>query len=161
MTPRAAHQSGWETSEVVFGIPLLVSIVLSFTWPLPIANGALRWVLLGVGAVLFISGVLLIGAARREMARFDQPTDPGHPTSRVVRSGVFSISRNPLYLGVVIVVAGMGLALNGWWILILLGLEIILCHIILILPEERYLSSTFGSEYQAYKQSVRRWLGRR
>lgn len=44
--------------------------------------------------------------ARRKFAHYGQPTDPGHPTSKVVKTEVFATSRNPLYLGGVIVFLG-------------------------------------------------------
>ncbi len=161
MAPDAAHQNPWEISEVVFGIPLLVSLLLGIIWPLPILYGLLRWVLFAAGIAALAIGIGFIVAARRELCRHGQPTDPGKPTSRMVTSGVFSISRNPLYLGVVILIIGLSLAINSWWVLILLVIEIILCHIILIFPEERYLASTFGVEYEEYRRSVYRWFGRK
>ncbi len=161
MAPNAAHQNPWEISEVVFGIPLMVSILLGIIWPLPILYGSSRWFLLAAGIAVLIIGIGVIVAARRELSRYGQPTDPGKPTSRIVSSGVFSISRNPLYLGIVILIIGLSLIINSWWVLVLLVIEIILCHIILIFPEERYLASTFGSYYEEYRRSVYRWFGRK
>jgi len=125
------------------------------------SHGLLRWALIPIGLIIFAVGVGFIILARRELARHGQPTDPGKPTREIVKSGVFSTSRNPLYLGIVFLVAGLGLVLNSWWIIIFLVPEIILCHIVLIFPEERYLNSTFGEAYKAYRLSVYRWLGRK
>jgi len=161
MTGTAAHESQWEISEVVFGIPLLISIVMHLVVPFPIAHGALRLVFIPLGIILVAVGIGFIVLARRELAHFGQPTDPGRPTSRIVSSGVFSISRNPLYLGIVIVLIGIALAFNGLWILVLLLPAIVLCHYVLIFPEERYLSARFGEEYKAYLLSVHRWFGRK
>ena len=98
---------------------------------------------------------------RGEFAHFRQPTDPGHPTTKVIKTGVFAISRNPLYLGGVLVLLGIALALNMLWALVMLLLSMILCYYILIIPEERYLSAKFGDEYKEYVASVHRWLGRK
>jgi protein-S-isoprenylcysteine O-methyltransferase Ste14 len=95
------------------------------------------------------------------LAHFRQPTDPGQPTSKVVNTGVFALSRNPLYLGSVLVFLGLALTLNMLWALAALLLSIILCLYVLIIPEERYLAAKFGKEYKAYMASVRRWLGRK
>lgn len=157
----AAHRSRWETSEVVFGIPLLMGIALQWLAPLRLPQGALRLILIPVGTSLAVAGIVMIVLARREFARFSQPTDPGRPTSKVVTTGVFSISRNPLYLGVVGFLAGSALALNLWWVLLLLLPSIVVCHYVLIAPEERYLSAKFDEEYRAYLHSVHRWLGRK
>jgi protein-S-isoprenylcysteine O-methyltransferase Ste14 len=74
---------------------------------------------------------------------------------------VFSISRNPLYLGGVLVLLGIALALNLLWAIVMLLLSIIICHYILIIPEEQYLAAKFGGEYKEYIASVHRWLGRK
>jgi protein-S-isoprenylcysteine O-methyltransferase Ste14 len=160
MDPDSAHKSRWEISEVVFGIPFLISLALQWVAPLSLPQGILRQALIPVGMALFIIGIGFIVLARREFAYYGQSTEPGHPTSRIVHTGVFSISRNPLYLGIVITVSGTALALNILWALMLLVPAVILCHYILIAPEERYLQNKFGNAYLAYAASVRRWLGR-
>jgi protein-S-isoprenylcysteine O-methyltransferase Ste14 len=161
MTGPAAHQSQWEISEVVFGIPLLTSIVMHLVVPLPFAHATLRLVFIPLGIILVAVGVTFIVLARRELAEHGQPAEPGRPTSRIVSSGVFSISRNPLYLGIVIMVIGIALAFNVLWVIILLLPAVVLCHYVLIFPEERYLSARLGEEYKAYTLSVYRWLGRK
>jgi protein-S-isoprenylcysteine O-methyltransferase Ste14 len=161
MSIDSAHKSQWEIAEVVFGIPFLVSIAMQFVVPFSLPQGILRQVLIFVGIALIITGMGLIVLARREFAHFGQPTDPGHPTNKIVKTGVFSISRNPLYLGGVIVFLGIALILNILWALVTLLLSIIICHYVLIVPEERYLAAKFGEEYKEYIASVHRWLGRK
>jgi protein-S-isoprenylcysteine O-methyltransferase Ste14 len=161
MSVDSAHKSSWEIAEVVFGIPFLVSIALHFIIPISLPLGILRQVFIPVGIVFIIIGIGLVILARREFAHFRQPTDPGRPTTKVIKSGLFAISRNPLYLGGVLVLLGIALALNMLWVLIMLFLSIILCHYILIIPEEQYLEAKFGDEYNEYADSVRRWLGRK
>ena len=161
MNVDSAHKSNWETAEVVFGIPFLLSIPLQFIVPFSLPQGILRQALIPVGIALIIISVGLIVLARREFAFHAQPTDPGHPTSKVVKTGVFAISRNPLYLGSIIVLFGIALTLNILWMLVTLLLSIILCHYVLIVPEERYLAAKFGEEYKEYAASVHRWFGRK
>ena len=155
----AAHKSRWEISEVVFGLPFLIGIALQFIVPFSFPQGILRQILIPVGIALTITGIGFIVLARSEFAHYGQPTDPGHPTSKVVKTGVFAISRNPLYLGCVILFFGIGLALNILWILVSLLFSIVICHYVLIIPEEQYLAAKFGEEYQEYFASVDRWLG--
>jgi protein-S-isoprenylcysteine O-methyltransferase Ste14 len=161
MSVDSAHKSHWEIGEVVFGIPFLISIAIHFVVPLSLLQGILRQALIPVGIILILIGIRLIALARREFASFSQPTDPGQPTSRIVNTGAFAISRNPLYLGGAIVFLGLALALNMFWALVTLLLSIILCHYVLIIPEERYLAAKFGEEYKEYAASVHRWLGRK
>lgn len=103
----SAHKSRWETAEVVFGIPFLLGIAAHFLVPFSLPPGIFRQVLIPVGLILIISGVGFVVLARRELAHFSQPTDPGRPTSKMVKSGVFAVSRNPLYLGTVLVLLGL------------------------------------------------------
>jgi protein-S-isoprenylcysteine O-methyltransferase Ste14 len=161
MSTDAAHKSWWQIFEVVFGIPLLVAIVLQLVTSLSFPRGALTLGIIPGGVILVIVGVTLVALARREFAQYGQPTDPGHPTNRIVTSGVFSVSRNPLYLGGVCALAGIALALNLPWVLILLLPSIVACHYILIVPEERYLAARFNEQYLAYTATVHRWIGRK
>ena len=157
----SAHKSNWEISEVVFGIPLLLSIALQLIIPVSLASDLLRLALIPVGIALVIVGIGFIVLARREFRQYGQSMEPGRSISTVVNTGVFSISRNPLYLGIVMALSGFALVFNSLWILISLIPAIILCHFILIAPEERYLADKFGQEYLAYAAAVRRWLGRK
>jgi protein-S-isoprenylcysteine O-methyltransferase Ste14 len=157
----SAHKSRWMIGEVIFGIPFLLSLVLQFFVPVIITQGLLRLALFPVGIVFIITGLRIIVLARREFARFEQPTDPGFPTNKVIQTGVFSISRNPLYLSAVLVFLGIAFMLNNLWAFITLMISIFLCLYVLILPEERYLAKKFGQEYQNYQASVHRWLGRK
>ena len=161
MSVDSAHKNGWEIAEVVFGIPFLIGIIMQFVVPFSLPQGKFEQVLIPLGIGLIITGIGFIVLARREFAHFDQPTDPGHPTNKIVKTGVFSISRNPLYLGSAVVFGSIALALNMPWALVTLLLSIIICHYVLIIPEERYLAAKFGEEYKEYVASVHRWLGRK
>jgi protein-S-isoprenylcysteine O-methyltransferase Ste14 len=160
MSTDSAHKSYWETADVVFGIPMLIGIAIQFIVPLSLPQGILRQASITVGSLCIAIGLGFIVLARREFASFSQPTDPGKPTGKVVTTGVFSLSRNPLYLGVVGLVAGAAMVLNFLWILVSLVPAIIACHYVLIAPEERYLTAKFNEEYRTYTASVHRWFGR-
>lgn len=156
----AAHRSWWQTFEVVFGIPFVAAIALQLVVPLSLSGGLVAPAIILAGAALIIVGVALVVLARREFARHGQRTDPGNPTSKVVTTGVFSVSRNPLYLGGVCVLVGIALAANLLWVLVLLLPALVACHYVLIAPEERYLAAKFGEEYTRYTATVHRWIGR-
>ena len=161
MPSDTAHESWWQISEVVFGIPLLIAIALQFLGPLSLPFGSLRPVGIAAGAVLIVVGIALIVMTRGEFARHGENTDPGHPTRQVMTTGVFSISRNPLYLGIVVFLVGVALAADLPWVLVFLLPSLVACQAILIGPEEKYLAAKFGEEYARYRRSVGRWVGRR
>jgi len=154
-----AHKSWWQIFEIVFGIPFIAAIILQMAIPISIPPYlTIARIIFGID--LISVGVFLVINARRELAQHMQPTDPGLPTTKIVITGIFSISRNPLYLGGVSVLAGIALLFNWPWVLLFLLPAIIACHYILIAPEEKYLTGKFGNEYINYSSSVRRWIGR-
>src|SRR4051812_49133328 len=120
MATDVAHRRWWQTFEVIFGIPLLAAIVLQLALPLSLPLGSLTPAIVPGGVALIITGVVLVVLARRQFAQQGQPTDPGRPTSQLVTTGVFSISRNPLYLGGICILVGIALALNLAWVVVLL-----------------------------------------
>jgi protein-S-isoprenylcysteine O-methyltransferase Ste14 len=74
-------------------------------------------------------------------------------------AGVFTRTRNPMYLGGSLVLFGIAIGFAIDWILLLLILSLPLMHYGIVLPEERYLERRFGEEYGSYKRSVLRyWL---
>jgi protein-S-isoprenylcysteine O-methyltransferase Ste14 len=160
MSVNVAHQSWWQIFEVIFGIPFLAAIALQLAVPLSFSYGLLAPAIILAGAALIIVGAAFVVLARRELARHNQPTDPGLPTSKIVTTGVFSVSRNPLYLGGICILLGIALALNLPWVLALLLPALVVCHYVLIVPEEKYLAVKFGEEYQGYAAAVQRWIGR-
>jgi protein-S-isoprenylcysteine O-methyltransferase Ste14 len=156
----AAHPSRWQIFEVIFGVPFLIALALQMAVPLSLPRGPLAVVFVLCGVALILAGATLAILARRAFARQRQPTDPGLPTTELVTTGVFSISRNPLYLGGVCLLTGIALAANLPWALVLLLPALVACHHILIAPEERYLAAKFGEDYRIYAAAVYRWLGR-
>lgn len=160
MTTDSAHKRQWQIFEVVVGVPFLAGVGLQLAVPVARLGGSYAPVIILVGAALVVTGLAFVVLARRELARHRQPTDPGLPTSQLVTTGVFSVSRNPLYLGGVGLLAGIALVLNLPWSLVLLLPAIVGCHYLLIMPEERYLAARFDQAYTQYAASVRRWLGR-
>jgi protein-S-isoprenylcysteine O-methyltransferase Ste14 len=154
-----AHTRWWQTFEAVFGIPFLAGIALQLAVPVSFPRAFVTLAIIPGGAALIIVGVVLVILARREFAQHRQPTDPGRPTSKLVTKGVFSVSRNPLYLGGICILGGIALALNLPWVFALLLPALVACHYVLIAPEERYLVAKFGEEYHLYTATVHRWIG--
>jgi protein-S-isoprenylcysteine O-methyltransferase Ste14 len=160
MSTDAAHKRWWQIFEVIFGVPFLAGIGLQLAVPASLPRGFLAPFIAAGGAALIVAGITFIVLARRELARHRQPTDPGLPTSKLVTTGVFSVSRNPLYLGGICLLAGIALAFNLPWSFALLFPAIVACHYLLIASEERYLAARFGKGYAQYTALVRRWFGR-
>ena len=91
------------------------------------------------------------------MRRSGQSENPFKPTFSIVEDGPFRLTRNPMYLQMVITCVGFAVFLSNGWILALTPLCALALRQLAILPEERYLEEKFGDAYIAYKRRVRRW----
>ena len=79
-------------------------------------------------------------------------------TTTLVRSGVFRLTRNPMYLGLLLILLAWALFLGSGWSLLGPVVFVIYLNRFQILPEERVLAAKFGVEYAAYRKCVRRWI---
>jgi len=114
------------------------------------------WPWLGVIPVL--AGLWLAIAGARQFARAETNIVPFTESTTLVTDGVFAYTRNPMYLGMVLVLAGAALLTNvavAW--LVVVGFAVFIQQRF-IRHEERLMEETFGDEYRAYKARVRRWL---
>lgn len=107
-----------------------------------------------VGGALGIAGILQFRRAQTTI----HPMAPAE-TSRLVTSGVYRISRNPMYLGLLFVLIGWGCYLMNPVSLIVAFGFVAYMNRFQIKPEEKVLTLKFGLEYQQYKSSVSRWIG--
>jgi protein-S-isoprenylcysteine O-methyltransferase Ste14 len=107
--------------------------------------------------LLFIAAAL-IGSAIREFKRHSEHPSPYKPTGTIMDSGIYSRTRNPIYVGFLIVVLAAAVAMNSLWIALSLVALFLLLHFGVVRPEERYLSGKFGSTYDDYRSRVPRWI---
>ena len=158
MSGEAAHSSMWRTFEVLFIAALTAGLGLEYAMPLSFMP-PVRPIVLQIGATAAITlGLFLIIAARRQMAQAGQATRPDTPTTALIDSGAFAISRNPVYLGGILLFFGLPMALDAPWLVpAAIGLTMA-THYWLIKPEERYLAIRFKARYGDYCERVRRWF---
>ena len=129
-----------------------------------------RWLLPGlafelpgqtpISITLIVIGVAIAMIAIRRFYEVDTTVMPDEMdrSSALVTSGIFGISRNPMYLGMAAVITGVGIGLGTWVTLAVLGLFVFWITENQIKPEERALVKIFGSEFEDYKSKVRRWI---
>ena len=94
----------------------------------------------------------------RTMNAADTTLRTDKPVSSLVQDGPFRYSRNPGYLSLTMLYAGIAILRNALWVILLLPLVLYVIQREVIEREERYLERTFGEEYLAYKRRVRRWV---
>ena len=109
----------------------------------------LGWPLVG-------GGMVLAAWFARTMRAADTTLDVDKPVSTLVQDGPFRYSRNPGYLSLTMLYAGIAVLRNALWAILLLPLVLYVMQREVIEREERYLERTFGEEYLAYKARVPR-----
>ncbi len=112
----------------------------------------------GLGWPLLGGGVLLLGWFERAMRQADTPASPYKPVSRIATEGPFRYPRNPGYLSMAMIYAGIASLANALWAILLLPVALLVIQRGVIEREERYLERKFGEEYLRYKARVRRWI---
>jgi protein-S-isoprenylcysteine O-methyltransferase Ste14 len=111
-----------------------------------------------LGWTLLSGGVLLAGWFRQTMRDADAPIRTDKPVPSLVTGGPFRYTRNPGYLSLAMIYAGVAVRRNALWAILLLPAVLLVIQREMIGREERYLERTFGEEYLHYKTSVRRWV---
>ena len=113
-----------------------------------------------VSIILVVTGIAVGLIAIRRFYQVDTTVLPNDmdSSSALVTGGIFKISRNPMYLGMATVIAGVGVGLGTWVMLPILGLFVFWITKNQIKPEEHALVKIFGSEFEDYKSKVRRWI---
>ena len=110
-------------------------------------------------ATLFILGGLGLSAAGFFTFKSrGTPVRPGAEPTQMVLSGPYRITRNPMYLGLLLISVGCFFAVESLWFVIPPILFFWVINFRLIPFEEQLMKDHFGSEYEAYRQRVRRWL---
>ncbi|WP_019677522.1 methyltransferase family protein [Arsukibacterium perlucidum] len=139
---------------VLFALAMWLAAHLLPPVPLPALWGkALAIVLAGAGMAVALAGVL---AFRRANTTVD-PRVPQQTSSLVIK-GIYRYSRNPMYLGFLLLLTAWACYLMSVAAFALLPLFVWYMNRWQIAPEERYLLEKFGAEYQVYTKQVRRWL---
>ena len=110
------------------------------------------------GWPLLVGGISLMGWFERTMRRAGTPTNPYKPVSGIVTEGPFRYTRNPAYLSMTMIYAGISGLANALWAVLLLPLTLLVVQRGVIEREEGYLERKFGEEYLRYKEQVRRWI---
>ena len=136
---------------------LVAATVLEAVVPLPVL-GAYAITRYLVGALLAVSGFVLIGMGTRRFVAAGTNIPPNLPTTALVVDGIYGRTRNPLYLGSTFVYLGLSVAAGSLWAIVLVAPLLWVMNVGVITREERYLERKFGDAYRAYKAQVRRWV---
>lgn len=141
---------------VLWLLLLAAGIGLDHLVPLPFVPAGVPagW----VGGAVWFAGFGLAAMAIREFRRAGTDVRTHTPTAAVVETGPFAFSRNPIYVGALIGLAGAAVVFDSLWVLAMLLPFGLVVRYGVVAREEAYLERKFGDAYRAYQARVRRWL---
>ena len=161
---RSSQSNGENTSDhagviahppLIYLAGILAGLGIDVFWPAPQLSAATQYAL---GTVLIVSGIAIVAACGWRFGRAGTSVPTSTPTTALVTSGLYRISRNPIYIALSLVHIGIAAAVDSPWILAMLVPVLVVINIGVIVREECYLEGKFGEDYAAYRKRVRRWL---
>jgi protein-S-isoprenylcysteine O-methyltransferase Ste14 len=164
MGPASQQASDTAVAGVIARPPLLylACLILGFALdrllPLPLTFPEATLVRWTAGGGMIAVGLAIMAAGVRNFSRAATPVRSNQPVRALVTTGIHGWSRNPIYVGMFLLYAGIGVAARSPWVLILaLPLAITLRYGV-VAREEAYLERRLGDAYRDYRARVRRWL---
>jgi protein-S-isoprenylcysteine O-methyltransferase Ste14 len=134
---------------------IVIAYFLGRFVPLPLIA---PMILRNVGLLMTFIGFLLGIAAFVEFRKAHTTLDPHGSAKQLVTSGIYRFTRNPIYLGFLLMVIGLPLNSGLYWGIVLAPFYAFMIHRLIIQHEEAYLQRKFGKAYTGYTSRVRRWL---
>ena len=134
---------------------LLLGYILNRFYPIPMLTRELSTI---ISAIFFAYAALTAGLAFYHMIKAGTNIDVRKPATTIVTTSVYSYTRNPMYLSMVILLVGFALLFNALWIALVIPFFVFVIQKGVIEREEKYLENKFGDEYLRYKHRVRRWI---
>jgi protein-S-isoprenylcysteine O-methyltransferase Ste14 len=110
------------------------------------------------GFPLMALGFGLGGSAAATQRHAGTSVNPNHPSQAIVQTGPYRFTRNPIYLGMAMMIAGASLAFNALWALFYVPVFLVAMDRGMVRREEEYLEKRFGRRYDRYREQVRRWI---
>ncbi len=142
---------------LIYAAFFFFSVLLQKIWPL--RRGWLSKAMVPIiGWSLIALGLLLIFPAIRRFIVSHNTLIPVKPANSLQTTGIYALSRNPMYMGLLFLYCGIAFFQGNWWTFILVPMLILVVHSYIIKKEENYLLRAFGEEYNAYKKRVRSWI---
>jgi len=143
---------------VIFGSGLALGLAADWIAPTGLAAFLASQLRVGLAAALIASALTLAAVAVIQFRRARTHLEPWRPTTALITGGVYRLSRNPIYVALTLLYAGIAVAAASGWALAFLIPVLLVMEFGVVRREERYLETKFGETYRAYKAQVRRWF---
>jgi protein-S-isoprenylcysteine O-methyltransferase Ste14 len=141
---------------IAWALAVLAGLALDWLVQLPFVPVMLPagW----LGATVFALALALAVWAIVTMTRAGSSVPTNLPTATIVETGPYRVTRNPIYLGMFLGLAGLAIAFDSLWLLATLAAFALVIRYGVVAREEAYLERRFGDVYRPYRARVRRWL---
>ncbi len=143
---------------LIFLSGLAVGGIVQWFFPVRVLPSEYSMFSILFGGFLAAVGLGMIFNVRSRMAGANTNIEPWKPTTALVVDGIYGLTRNPVYVALVLIYIGIFFIFDAVWVLPPLIIVLLLIHFTVVLREERYLEDKFGKCYADYKQKVRRWI---
>lgn len=156
MSDSTSDNAGVITSPpIIYFVGLLLGLLIHNLYPVEfLLESVSGW----FGILLILMSILIGLFSVLAFKRAETSPDVRKPTTALVTNGMYRLSRNPMYVSLVIVYLGIACWINSIWILLFLIPVLVVVNRGIIKREEHYLEKKFGDEYLQYKSEVRRWI---
>jgi protein-S-isoprenylcysteine O-methyltransferase Ste14 len=143
---------------LVFAAALGMAFLIHWRFPASLVPAELLRPVRIVGAAVLLVWLALAIWAIATFRGIGTTPNPAGGSNALALQGPYRFSRNPMYLSLLLLMAGIGLVANTPWPLLMLPIVVVVLRREVIEHEERYLTAKFGDPYRAYLVRVRRWL---
>jgi len=142
---------------LIYVMCFFLSFLFQKIWPIDISILRTQPVLV-IGRVLAALSFIISLPAIVRFIRSKNTLVTVKPANSLQTKGIYSLTRNPMYFGLMLLYSSIAIFKGNWWTFILIPLLVFVVQFFVIRKEENYLDRAFGNEYILYKQRVRRWI---
>jgi len=135
----------WSKIAKRIRVPLGFALAIAYFW---LAQPT--WKSIAIGGAVAIVGVLIRASASGHVKKNEELTT----------TGLYAYTRNPLYLGSIVIAAGFAIAAQSWWIIAILVVMFVAIYVPVIRGEEAFLRTTFPQQFEEYCRRVPRLIPR-
>jgi len=111
-----------------------------------------------IGIIFILVSLIIFYISIKQFNKHSEDPIPTSPSNLIIINGIYSYTRNPMYLALLLMQIGIGMLLSVIHIVMFTVLTYLILKYFVIFPEEKYLEDKFGDIYVRYKKSVNRWI---
>jgi len=157
MNKKIDHPSVYVPPPLLYVLIFFISAFIQKFIPLPNIFFGKDFAFIS-GLLFIVAGLFFVFPALIKFYKTKNTIVTIKPANSLETAGIYSVSRNPMYLGLLAIYIGMAFLKGNDWTFICIPFVILVIHFYVIGNEEKYLQRTFGNDYKEYRKQVRRWI---